>query len=1297
MKKVVLLLILFAAMLIGVNSEIGEKSGSLSAATTSSVASPTNDDFVNATVLAADSGSLIGESNASATAQAGEPNHNGRTPTRSVWYQWTPAVDGNAVMQATTQPYSTWNIVLGVYTGSAVDALTEVAAGGAPLSVGLEAEFRVEAGVTYYLAIDGWTSLETGSFDLTWSIPSPANDDFANAAVLTADSGWLLGEANEWATAELGEPAHNGLAGTPARSVWYRWTAAANGAAVITGDTRRYPSSADIVMAAYTGAAVDTLTEVAAWGGFGINKVRLEFAVVAGTTYHIVLDGYDEDETSSFDLTWALSPPVNDDFADAIVLAEHSGTLVGETTKGATPQIGEPAHGAVPGTPIRSVWYEWRPTWDGDAAVDVNTPITPDDWDSVVAIYTGSSLDTLTEVAATSTVATNLHLEFSVTAGTTYRLVVDGHDGDNWGSFDLSWANDPHGDTFHVTKTEDTGDGACDADCSLREAVVAANETGGDDTIHLPAGVYTLTLPAGSLHVERESGTTTILGAGRGVTIIDAAGLASLPGGVYARSRVFGLDYHAGLKLVGITVTGGYTASGDKDGAGIYSLNGFLTLIDCLIEGNVSGENGGGIANLYGTAIISNTIIRNNNTDPSEYTTTGFGGGIYNSGTMTITDSLIENNESDWGGGIASQWWLLEDYVPSLTIIDSTISENTAEHGAGIANTESMPDEPGREAMLTISDSRIIDNHANRSQYGYGAYNEGGGVLNAGFSAATLIANSTISGNLVTAMHAPEPSDGSGGGLHNHGGRVEIRDSTISGNEATCDQMVHGDPDLCGRGGGILNTGAGRLVVLNSTISGNETALLNSDHGAYLGGGGGGGLAHMPSCGGSYCWCPATTIINTTIADNAADHGGGINTRWETWTGSRYDIPEWEVEPHSNIYECSGLSVLHAIVADNSATFTVGTEDCWGEYDSVAYNLVGESTGCPAGGEGDIIAADPLLAPLANNGGDTETHVPLAGSPAIDAGDPAGCTDNLGAPITAGQRGYPRPSDGDGNGNAICDIGSVEYLLIPIPLSDVTLDGPTSGDVGSTYSYTATATPISATLPISYSWLAAGQAPVVHTNGLTDTASFTWDAPGSYTVTIIASNVFSTVTDTLVIVIDEVPVSGLEADNDGPTPLGLPTYFTTTITAGSNVSYTWDFGDGKMGYGGTFSHTYAAAGSYTAVVTATNTVDQQSATTTVLVEESISGLAAINDGPTALGIPTHFTATVTAGSNVSYTWDLGDDQIGLGETPSHTYAVTGTYTATVTATNAVSEQVMVTRVEVYGFSNVIYTPLLMKP
>jgi PKD repeat protein len=134
-----------------------------------------------------------------------------------------------------------------------------------------------------------------------------------------------------------------------------------------------------------------------------------------------------------------------------------------------------------------------------------------------------------------------------------------------------------------------------------------------------------------------------------------------------------------------------------------------------------------------------------------------------------------------------------------------------------------------------------------------------------------------------------------------------------------------------------------------------------------------------------------------------------------------------------------------------------------------------------------------------------------------------------------------------------------------------------------------------------------------------------------------------------------------------------------------------------MGYGGTFSHTYAAAGSYTAVVTATNTVDQQSATTTVLVEESISGLAAINDGPTALGIPTHFTATVTAGSNVSYTWDLGDDQIGLGETPSHTYAVTGTYTATVTATNAVSEQVMVTRVEVYGFSNVIYTPLLMKP
>ena len=104
------------------------------------------------------------------------------------------------------------------------------------------------------------------------------------------------------------------------------------------------------------------------------------------------------------------------------------------------------------------------------------------------------------------------------------------------------------------------------------------------------------------------------------------------------------------------------------------------------------------------------------------------------------------------------------------------------------------------------------------------------------------------------------------------------------------------------------------------------------------------------------------------------------------------------------------------IVSENAATFTAGTEDCWGNYTSDGYNLVGEGTGCPTNGTGDIAAADPFLGPLANNGGETETHELLLGSPAIDAGDDNNC-------LATDQRGINRPQ------GAACDIGA--YELIP--------------------------------------------------------------------------------------------------------------------------------------------------------------------------------------------------------------------------------------------------------------------------
>jgi hypothetical protein len=98
-------------------------------------------------------------------------------------------------------------------------------------------------------------------------------------------------------------------------------------------------------------------------------------------------------------------------------------------------------------------------------------------------------------------------------------------------------------------------------------------------------------------------------------------------------------------------------------------------------------------------------------------------------------------------------------------------------------------------------------------------------------------------------------------------------------------------------------------------------------------------------------------------------------------------------------------------------------------------------------------------------------------------------------------------------------------------------------------------------------------------------------------------------------------ISGLTAFNDGPTELGMTTALTAVISSGTNVSYTWDFGDGQSASGPLVSHTYAAAGTYTATVTAVNPISSEQAETVVIVEASdyilyLPVVASTETGPT---------------------------------------------------------------------------------
>lgn len=119
--------------------------------------------------------------------------------------------------------------------------------------------------------------------------------------------------------------------------------------------------------------------------------------------------------------------------------------------------------------------------------------------------------------------------------------------------------------------------------------------------------------------------------------------------------------------------------------------------------------------------------------------------------------------------------------------------------------------------------------------------------------------------------------------------------------------------------------------------------------------------------------------------------------------------------------------------------------------------------------------------------------------------------------------------------------------------------------------------------------------------GSGDVVFHTYPDVGMFTAVVTASNSFNVMTATSAVTITATPVTGLMATNDSPTPLGRPTTLTATVAAGSDVMYTWAFGDGESGYGKVVLHHYPACGIYTAVVTASNSANSITATTSVKI------------------------------------------------------------------------------------------------
>ena len=447
---------------------------------------PANDRFANRALITG-SQTNVSASNVGASREPGEPFHAHALGANSVWWSWTAPSSGGLTL---TTEGSSIDTVVGVYTGSSISNLVFVAANEddyLPLlnetSALSRVTFNVTAGTTYQIAVDGFEG-ESGAIRLQLALgslfPQPANDNFANRAVITGTpanvSGSNVGASFEGASADFkqGEPLHVTLGG---KSVWWTWTAPSSGGLELT--TSR--STFDTVLALYTGTNLTNLVFVAGadddpWGQGRQSGITCN--VTAGTTYQIVVDGWDG-ASGEIELHFRLGNPFavppNDNFADRILLA-GSNTTVSSFNDGATLEPQEPLHNDSYGG--KSVWWSWVSPGPGIVTVDT----IGSRFDTTLAVYTGSALSNLTEIASDDDGAPNYNstVTFYTKAGVTNQIAVDGFDGAP-GNIRLSVAFTPASYNLTVT-TNPTSAGT-----------VNVNPTPDQNGKYAPGSVVTLT------------------------------------------------------------------------------------------------------------------------------------------------------------------------------------------------------------------------------------------------------------------------------------------------------------------------------------------------------------------------------------------------------------------------------------------------------------------------------------------------------------------------------------------------------------------------------------------------------------------------------------------------------------------------------------------------------------------------------------------------------------------------------------------------------------------------------------